>query len=189
MRRLSPIHRSPRRIAAARARAGSSSALMTMFGSIASRPSSVHSAQSRAPVLASRGERGQRFRHATIAALHERALRRVARQPFGCDNRSTSCARSQLGRRRPYRASSSLHDAIDPSQSRRLLELAIDDVVAQVLGDIGALLNHAAVHVDDVECHQARWTDTRGGTVRRSRPRTRRARAPCVRAASCRRPR
>ena len=44
-----------------------------------------------------------------------------------------------------------MHHAVDPAQPVRLLQLAVDDVIAQIFGDVGALLDDAAVHVDDVE--------------------------------------
>ena len=42
-------------------------------------------------------------------------------------------------------------DPEDPPLVNRRLQLAFDDVVAQVLGHVGHVLDDAVVHVDDVE--------------------------------------
>jgi len=56
-------------------------------------------------------------------------------------------------------------DAIDAAVRGWLLELVLDDVIAEVLRDIGALLDDAAVHVDDVEravgsIREPHWPET-----------------------------
>ena len=111
------------------------------------------------------------------------------RQPFGCDSASTSCAgdaaRERLRRVAPRRL---VHDAIDPAEPDRLLQLARDDVIAQVHGRGRAMLNDRRDTCRRRRaCHRARWTDRPAGTARRSTRGTRRSRTPCAPAASCRR--
>src|SRR5690606_23250611 len=44
------------------------------------------------------------------------------------------------------------HDAVDTSHADRRFEPALDDLIAQVGRYEDAMLNDAAVHIDDVQC-------------------------------------
>ena len=91
--------------------------------------------------------------HRLVAALDEQLLRGVAppavRVRQRCHQLRAACAspaRASVSRSRRL-----VHDAIDAAEPGRPFELVRHDVIAQVLRDVGALLDHAAIHVDDVE--------------------------------------
>ena len=124
-----------------------------MSASRLSRPSSVHNACSRvvlsgaAQHLLQHGERRTHLR-----------VRRAAAAP--CRATSHSGARGDR-RARPgdWRDSDGLrraprrlvHDSIDAPVAERGLQLAREDLIAQVLGDVVAMLDDAVIHVDEVE--------------------------------------
>ena len=134
-------------------RDGSSSAAMTVAGSIPSRPSRVHSACClRLPVLRRAGQLRQRPDHRAFVALDELPLGEVAPPAIRVRQAFHQLGRAELRCRRcgvPHRGL--VHHPIDPAEPCRRFQLARDDVVAEILGDVGALLNHAAIHVDDVQ--------------------------------------
>ena len=126
---------------------------MTSAGSMASRPSSVHSACSRvchvSAVDASGDERRNRSR---VAALDEQALRGVAppavrmRQRFHeLGGRGVSQRRAGVARRRL------VHHAVDAAESGAPIEPALENLIAQVFGDRDAVLDDAAIQIGDVE--------------------------------------
>src|SRR5690349_11474011 len=52
--------------------------------------------------------------------------------------------------------------AVNATKPRRLLELVSGDVIAKIFSDISALLDDAAIHVDDVERAVGRVRDPDG---------------------------
>jgi hypothetical protein len=44
-----------------------------------------------------------------------------------------------------------VHDTINPPEPGGLFQLVPDDVIAEVFGDVGALLDDPAVHIGNVE--------------------------------------
>ena len=125
----------------------------TSPGSRPSRPSSVHSACS---LVRSSGARATRCRNAGTTAGSPRSTSRrcaVSRhQPLGCASTSTSSlgeAADSVGLR-PRRVRL-VHDAIDAAVAGRVHELVPQDVIPEVLGHEDPVLNHPAIHVDDVE--------------------------------------
>ncbi len=44
-----------------------------------------------------------------------------------------------------------VHDTIDAAETNRRLQLAGDDLIAQVLGDVGPVLDEPTIHIHDVE--------------------------------------
>ena len=110
-------------------------------------------------------------------------------QPLGCDERVDELRGRGL---REGRLSIALrrvvHDPVDAPVATWLIELARQDLVAQVFGDEALVLDDAVVHVHDVE--RAVRAPTRGrpaGIARRSTRGTPRRRTPSSIAASCRR--
>ena len=95
-------------------------------------------------------------------------------QPFGCDSVSTSCGGGRFRQRRlPVAPRRVVHHAIDAPVAARPIELARQDLVAQIFRDVCHVLDDAAIHVDDVErAVRARTRDSPAGTARRSTPGT-----------------
>ena len=146
------------RIAEARtSRDGSSSARMTVAASIASSPSSVHSARTRvrgssAPLRQLHEQRSDGRAGVPPRSTSSRCA--VSRhQPFGCERVSTSCAFDDFtsSMPKPYRAGSSRARRDRSGQTRSTGRAFAEDVVAQIDRQGQPVLDDPAIHVDDVE--------------------------------------
>ena len=131
----------------------SANALITVPGSRLSSPSSVHNACRR---VRTSGAFSASLRSVATTDLSPRSMSiRCAvslHQPFGCDSRAASCAADSFARMGlGPRARRVVHDAKDAAFVHRRLQLALRDVVAEVVGHVGHVLDDAVVHVDDVE--------------------------------------
>ena len=127
--------------------------LHTVAGSMASRPSSVHSACS----LVRGSAHFQRVSPAPARpdlafALDQQPLRHVAPPAVRVRQRLDQLRRRRASRTGPgCRASSSRGRRGKSVPGRRCVQLARQDVIAQVHGGRRPVLDHAAIHVDDVE--------------------------------------
>ena len=129
------------------------SARSTVAASSAPSPSSVHErVQPRPRIAGAGGQRGQRRRDRAIAALDEQPLRGVAPPAVRMLEHRDQIGRRLRRERRTRPASRRLvHDAIDAPEPGRLDQAAGADLVLQVLRLVLPVLDHAAVHVGDVE--------------------------------------
>ena len=153
------------------------------------RASTARAAASAAPSRSSASSRQRRARPTRSPRSTSSRCAVSRHQPFGCDSSLDQLRRRRRRqRRRRVAARRLVHDAVDAAEAGRLLELVREDVIAQVLGDVGALLDDAAIHVDDVERAVGRVRQIRpAGSARRSTRGTLPARTPCAPAASSRR--
>ena len=106
----------------------------------------------RPPVLRAPGQLHQRGDDRRGTALDEQALCRVTPPSVGVRQRLDQLRRRDRLRhalRIPPRRL--VHDPVDAAVRVRGFQLVLDDVIAEVLGDVGALLDDAAVHVHDVQ--------------------------------------
>ncbi len=145
--------RSDNRMADARtSRDGSRSARITLAGSRLSIPSSVHNACRRlrggaadSAVASAARPPPCRCAGRATAARCRATIRSDASAPRPAPRMSLSRTKGWGPPRRL------VHHAPDAAVPDRLFELARHDLIAQVLGDVTAVLDDAAIHVDNVE--------------------------------------
>ena len=104
-------------------------------------------------VIAGRGHLVERVHRATVAALHEQALRRVPMPRVGVSQERDELFAIQLRKlgRCVVDGRSLVDDAVDPTKAKGLIQLSGIDLPAQVPADIGLVLDEPAIHVDEVQ--------------------------------------
>ena len=148
-----PALRQPQRPTSARRATSPPAPCITSAGVSRSIPSSVHSACSRVRGSgALDASVGQRRHDGRVLALDQQPLRRVAPPAVRVRQRLHQASRT----RRPTSPASDRGASCRGrrgrcGRSRSAARAVRDDVIAQVLGDEAAVLDDAAIHVDDVE--------------------------------------
>ncbi len=108
--------------------------------------------EARPRIRRGRGERAQRRHGRRVGALDEQPLRRVAPPAVWMGQRRDQIGGRRLRQLRGRTASRRLvHHTVDAPESGGLLEPARENLIAQILRDVVAVLNDAPIEIHDVE--------------------------------------